>query len=89
MMIGPTHEKRIENWLTSFGVDQSSLPIDQLKEQFQDSFNKFSRKSGAWVRFEINFKRSLKYQSFPAPFKKFFQSIKRFLRLNRERSTEH
>ena len=41
MMIGPTHEKRIENWLTSFGVDLPSVSVEDLKnlDLFEDIEN--------------------------------------------------
>ena len=86
MMIGPTHEKRIENWLSSFGVDCPAESIDQLEQRFNKNFVKFSRKSGTFVRLEIAVKRAFQYQSLPVPVKKFLQLLKRLLRMNRERS---
>tara|TARA_B110000003_G_C16651784_1_gene534513 strand:- start:3345 stop:4142 length:798 start_codon:yes stop_codon:yes gene_type:complete len=88
MMIGPTHEKRLENWLTTFGIDQPSEPIAELKKKFHKNFVKFSQKSGKLVRMEIQLKRLFGYKNLPSPLKKFFQMIKRILRINRERSID-
>jgi FkbM family methyltransferase len=88
MMIGPSHEKRIENWLVAFGVDLPLEPIEALKKKFDGNFIKFSEKSGNFVRMEIQMKRIFRYQNLPSPLKKFFQLIKRILRMNRERSVD-
>jgi hypothetical protein len=88
MMIGPTHEKRIENWLTSFGVDLPKESTEQLQKQFDASFIKFPKKSGILVRAEIAMKRISRYQSLPSLVKKLLQFIKRLLRMNRERSLD-
>ncbi|MDA9344670.1 FkbM family methyltransferase, partial [Gammaproteobacteria bacterium] len=52
MMIGPSHEKRIENWLTSFGVDLPMLSAEELRKKFNKNFIKFSNKSGTFIRIE-------------------------------------
>jgi FkbM family methyltransferase len=88
MMIGPTHEKRIENWLSSFGVDLSSEPVEVLKKKFQKNFLKFSNKSGNFVRLEIKVKRILGYKNLPDPIKAILRLFKRLLRMNRERSID-
>lgn len=43
VMIGPTHEKRIENWLSLFGVDIPLESIEDLKKKFDTNFQKFSK----------------------------------------------
>ena len=88
MMIGPTHEKRIENWLTSFGVDLPSVSVEDLKNKFQKNFIKFSNKSGNFVRLEINIKRAFGYKNLPDPIKAILRLFKRLLRMNRERSID-
>lgn len=86
VMIGPTHEQRIANWLKTFGVDQPHKSSDSLKEEFNINFIKFSKKTGILVRAEIKLKRIFKYQSLPSSVKKSLQFIKRVMKLNRERS---
>ena len=88
MMIGPTHEKRIENWLTSFGIDLPRESTENLKRNFDANFIKFSNKSGSLIRAEIKMKRMLSYQRLPNFIKKILQLIKRLLRMNRERSLD-
>ena len=87
-MIGPTHEERIANWLKNFGIDQPLKSSEELKEEFDINFIKFSNKTGILIRAEIKLKRIFKYQSLPPPLKKSLQFLKRLLRLNRERSLE-
>lgn len=89
VMIGPTHEKRIENWLTLFGVDLPNQSLDDLRKEFSKNLIKFSSKSGKITRLEISLKRFFNYQHYPAFIKNFFRLIKRLLRLNRERSIDH
>lgn len=88
VMIGPTHEQRIENWLTSFGIDLPSESIEDLKKKFDSNFLKFSKKSGNFVRMEITMKRLFRYQNFPTPIKKILRLMKRIFRMNRERSID-
>ena len=88
VMIGPTHEERIANWLKNFGIDQPLKSSEELKEEFNINFIKFSNKTGILVRAEIKLKRIFKYQSLPSPVKRLLQFLKRLLRLNRERSLE-
>ena len=88
VMIGPTHEQRISNWLKTFGIDQPHKSSKELKKEFNGNFVKFSNKTGTLVRAEIKLKRFFKYQSLPSPVKKCLQFAKRVLRLHRERSLE-
>lgn len=88
VMIGPTHEKRIENWLTSFGVDLPDKSMSDLKKEFLRNFIKFSSKSGRFTRLEISLKKLFNYQHFPSFLKNFLRLIKRLLKLNRERSLD-
>ena len=87
-MIGPTHEKRIENWLTLFGVDLPDKSMSDLKKEFSRNFIKFSSKSGRLIRLEISLKKLFNYQHFPNFIKNFLRLIKRLLKLNRERSLD-
>ena len=88
VMIGPTHEKRIENWLSLFGVDIPLESIEDLKKKFDTNFQKFSKKSGNFVRLEIKVKRIFGYQNLPSPIKKILRMVKRIFRMNRERSID-
>jgi len=88
IMIGPTHEKRIENWLTSFGIDMPQKSQRDLREEFKENFIKFSSKSGKLARLEISLKRIFMYQRLPNFMKNLLRLIKRMLKLNRERSLD-
>ena len=85
VMIGLSHEERIENWLKLFGIDSDNKDIDSLKKQYHKEFLKYSSKSGFFTRWEIRLKRMFNYKHFPDWFKKILRSFKSTLGLNRER----
>ena len=85
VMIGLSHEERIENWLKLFGIDSDNKDIDSLKKQHHKEFLKYSSKSGFFTRWEIRLKRMFNYKHFPDWLKKILRSFKRTLGLNRER----
>ena len=84
-MIGTSHEKRIENWLTLFGIDSPSKDIDLLRKLHQNEFLKYSSKSGFFPRWEIRLKRLFNYEYFPKWVKSALRFLKRILGLSRER----
>ncbi len=85
VMIGHTHEKRIENWLKLFGIDTDCQDTKVLRSKYQKIFSKYSNKTGFFTRWEIRLKRDLNYKILPDWLKKFLRSIKRLAGLNRER----
>ena len=85
VMIGTSHEKRIENWLTLFGIDSQSKDIDFLRQLHQNEFLKYSSKSGFFPRWEIRIKRIFNYKNFPDWVKNTLKFLKRMLGLSRER----
>ena len=85
VMIGNSHEKRIENWLKLFGVDTAANDIELLRKRYQKVFYKFSSKSGLFVRWETKLKRNLGYKLFPNWLQSFLRFIKKTMGLNRER----
>ena len=85
VMIGSSHEKRIENWLKLFGIDTKSKGIDFLRKSYEKEFLKYSSKSGFFSRWEIRIKRIFNYNNFPDWFKDILRFFKRILRLNRDR----
>ena len=85
VMIGTSHEKRIENWLTLFGIDSPSKDIDLLRKLHQNEFLKYSSKSGFFPRWEIRLKRLFNYEYFPKWVKSALRFLKRILGLSRER----
>jgi FkbM family methyltransferase len=88
VMIGPTHEKRIENWLTLFGIDTEIYDLELLRSRYQKIFLKYSNKSGFFTRWEIRIKRGLNYNQYPVWLKNFLRALKRILKLDRERSIQ-
>ena len=85
VMIGLSHEKRIENWLKLFGIDSDNKDIDYLKKLHQKDFLKYSSKSGFFTRWEVRLKRVFSYKHYPDWLKNTLRSFKRMLGLNRER----
>jgi len=85
VMIGLTHEKRIENWLKLFGIDSNNKDIDYLKELHRKDFLKYSSKRGFFTRWEIILKRVFNYKYYPEWLKNTLRQFKRMLGLNRER----
>ena len=85
VMIGTSHEKRIENWLKLFGIDSPSKDVDFLRKLHEKEFLKYSSKSGFFSRWEVRLKRTFNYNNFPEWVKDILKSSKRMLGLNRER----
>tara|TARA_A100001011_G_C14162235_1_gene778789 strand:- start:263 stop:1078 length:816 start_codon:yes stop_codon:yes gene_type:complete len=85
VMIGRTHEKRIENWLKLFGIDTDNDNVESLRSKYQKTFSKYANKKGFFARWEIRLKRDLNYELIPNWLKNLLRSIKRLAGLNRER----
>ena len=85
VMIGSSHEKRIENWLTLFGIDSQNKDIYFLRKLHEKEFLKYSSKSGFFPRWEIRIKRIFHYKNFPDWVKNTLRFLKRMLGLSRER----
>jgi len=85
VMIGISHEKRIENWLKLFGIDSQNKDVDSLRKSYEKEFLKYSSKSGFFSRWEIRIKKIFNYNNFPDWFKDILRFFKRLLRVNRDR----
>ena len=85
VMIGITHEQRIENWLTLFGIDSTNKDVDFLRQLYKKEFLKYSSKNGFFSRWEVRLKRIFHYNNFPDWIKGILKLFKRILGLNRER----
>ena len=85
VMIGISHEQRIENWLTLFGIDSPSKDLDFLRKLHKKEFLKYSSKNGFFSRWEVRLKRIFHYNNFPDWIKGILKLFKRILGLNRER----
>ena len=79
-MIGVSHSKRIENWLTLFGIDSNISDIEKLRNQYKDQFLKYSSRRGVFARWEIRLKRSINYNNFPYWVKKSLRFSKKSLK---------
>ncbi len=86
VMIGPTHEKRIENWLSLFGIDTDVHDIKLLRNRYEKIFSKYANRNGFFHRWEIRIKRGLNYHLLPESIKKSLRFVKRILKLSRESS---
>tara|TARA_B100000579_G_scaffold414633_1_gene408436 strand:- start:940 stop:1755 length:816 start_codon:yes stop_codon:yes gene_type:complete len=85
VMIGFSHEQRIENWLKLFGVDTHLQDTALLRNQYQKNFFKYASKNGFLIRWETKLKRGFGYSLFPDWIKNTLRFVKRKLGLNRER----
>ena len=85
VMIGFSHEQRIENWLKLFGVDTNLEDVTLLRSHYKKIFLKYANKNGFLVRWETKFKRGMGYTLFPSWLKNTLRFIKRNVGLNRER----
>ena len=85
VMIGRSHEKRIENWLRLFGVDTDIQDVKLLRNKYKKIFLQYSNKNGFMVRWETKLKRNLRYTIFPNWIKVALRSFKRIMGLNRDR----
>ena len=82
IMVGTSHEKRIENWLTLFGIDSPSKDVDFLRKLHSKEFLKYSSKSGVFPRWEIRIKRIFNYENFPDWIKDVLRFLKRVFGFN-------
>jgi len=80
VMIGVSHSKRIENWLTLFGIDSNISDIEKLRNQYKNQFLKYSSRRGFFARWEIRLKRSINYNNFPYLVKKSLRFLKKSLK---------
>ena len=85
VMIGRSHEERIENWLRLFGVDSDIQDVKLLRNNYKKIFLQYSNKNGFLVRWETRLKRNLGYAIFPNWIKVALRSLKRIMGLNRDR----
>ena len=82
VMIGTSHEQRIENWLTLFGIDSQSKDVDSLRKLHSKELLKYSSKSGVFPRWEIRIKRIFNYENFPDRVKDVLRLLKRVFGFN-------
>jgi FkbM family methyltransferase len=85
VMIGHTHEQRIENWLKLFGIDSENKDVQSLRKNYQQTFLKYSSKNGFFTRWEIRLKRNLNYKLLPSWIKIPLRLTKRAFGLHREK----
>jgi FkbM family methyltransferase len=87
VMLGSTHERRIENWLSLYGIDTNISNIETLREAYSQNFKIYSNKTGFRQRLERSIKSITLYEKYPTRVKNFFRLIKRFFGLSRELDT--
>ena len=86
-MVGSTHQKRINNWLSIFGIDTNISNLADLRSLYYNNFQVYSNKTGYRQRLEGRIKRIFLYEKYPTSLKNIFKSIKKGLRLSRELDT--
>lgn len=89
VMIGSTHEDRLGNWLTIFGIKGRRLDsLAHYREIYRNQLFKYSRKRGIIARVESSLKRKYKYNNLPEIIKQCLRLLKRFVGLSRERTSK-
>ena len=86
VMKGPTHGKRIENWLNLIGIESNIINLEEIREKYFSVLKKFASKSGLFNRFENNLKRLVYYERYPKFIKVVLQNFKKTIGLSREHS---
>ena len=86
VVIGPTHYRRISNWLELFGLDRDDLSsVERYRVEYAEVLEKYSNKRGYLPRAEAYLKHLCAYEAFPPLAKNILRSAKALLRLNKER----
>ena len=85
VMIGTTHEKRLEHWLKLYWVNHPEKSVEELKECCNGTFRYYSSRTGTRQRLEQRAKELLGYSAMPAPIKSMLRRVKSGLGLSRER----
>ncbi len=83
---GRTHEKRINNWLSKFGLDKNINSKEELQKRYGSIIKKYSLKDGRFYQLEPYIKEFISYNSFPNSIKIFFRFIKKLIGKNKETS---
>lgn len=84
VMFGTTHEKRIKNWLSLFGVHESEKNHKSLSVRYKKNFIKYSQKSGNLFFIEAKFKSAFNFKKWPESAKKPLRFLKKHFWTYRE-----
>ena len=81
---GKTHEKRINNWLSTFGLDTEINSKEELIGIYGPILKRYSSKTGKFYQTEVFVKEMISYKSLPEILKKPFKLLKKLLGRNKE-----
>jgi len=81
---GKTHEKRIDNWLSTFGLDTEINSKEKLISIYGPILKRYSNKTGKFYQIEVFVKEIISYKSLPEILKKPFRVFKKILGKNKE-----
>ena len=81
---GKTHEKRINNWLSTFGMDMDINSKEKLLRLYGPMLKRYSKKTGRFYQIEAIVKDVISYKSLPETLKKPFRFLKKILGRNIE-----
>lgn len=89
IVLGNTHEKRLNNWLSTFGLDTDINSKEKLLLSiYGPILKKYSKKTGKFYEIEVFVKELISYKSFPETLKKPFRFLKKIVGKNKEANLE-
>tara|TARA_Y100001978_G_scaffold9954_1_gene8223 strand:- start:228 stop:1043 length:816 start_codon:yes stop_codon:yes gene_type:complete len=88
IVLGNTHEKRLNNWLSTFGLDTDINSKEKLLSIYGPILKKYSKKTGKFYEIEVFVKELISYKSFPETLKKPFRFLKKIVGKNKEANLE-
>ena len=81
---GKTHEKRINNWLSIFGLESEIISKEELQKHYGSIIKNYSLKNRSFYQIEPYIKEMITYESFPKLVKKPFRFLKMIIGKNKE-----
>ena len=81
---GNTHGKRINNWLSMFGLETDINEKEKLIKIYGPILRKYSQKSGKFYQVEASLKHLISYELLPDYVKKLFRLLKKLIGKSKE-----
>ena len=81
---GKTHSKRINNWLTIFGLESEINSKEELQKLYGPIIKNYSLKKVSFYQLEPYIKEFIRYESFPKLLKRPFRFLKMIIGKNKE-----
>ena len=85
---GKNHSIRINNWLSTFGLESKINSKEKLIKKYGATLKKYSEKKGQFYQFEYFLKELILYKFLPEYLKKPFKLLKKIIGKNKETQTK-